>query len=75
MRLNGSRYPVVVALGLLPLVLLGGMCGCDSTVADGSQVEEVQVSAEQKAEIRAQRERQKLERQKNALKKNKKARG
>lgn len=75
MRFHCSRYMVVVALGLMSMALLGSMSGCDSTVADGSQVEEIQVSAEQKAEIKAQRERQRLERQKNALKKNKKARG
>jgi len=73
-RILGSRFLVVVALGLLPMSL-GGLSGCDSKPADGSLVESQQVDADQIAEIKAQRARQKLERQKNFSKKGKMARG
>ncbi len=63
MRILCSRFLVVVAFGLLP-ICLGGLSGCDSKPADGTLVEQAQIDAEQKAEVKAQYQKQMLERQK-----------
>jgi hypothetical protein len=59
-RILGSRFFAVVAFGLLP-ICLGGVSGCDWKPADGALVEEANISAEQRAEVKAQYQKQRLE--------------
>ena len=73
MRILCSRFLVVVAFGLLP-ICLGGLSGCGSKPADGMLAEIPQISAEQKAEVKAQYKKQMLERQSKSSKKGKTAR-
>jgi hypothetical protein len=72
-RILCSRFLVVVAFGLLALCL-GGVSGCGSKPADGMLEEPSHVSAEQKAEVQAQYQKQMLERQSKYSKKGKTAR-
>ena len=74
MRILCSRFLVVVAFGLLP-ICLGSLSGCDSKPADGTVVEPPQIDADQKAEVKAQYQKQMLERQSKSSKKGKTARG
>ena len=73
MRILCSRFLVVVAFGLLP-ICLGGVSGCDGKPADGTVVEQAQIDADQKTEVKAQYQKQMLERQSKSSKKGKTAR-
>ena len=73
MRILCSRFLVVVALGLLP-ISLGGVSGCDGKPADGTVVEHAQIDADQKTEVKAQYQKQMLERQSKFSKQGKTAR-
>jgi hypothetical protein len=72
-RILCSRFLLVVAFGLLP-ICLGGLSGCDSKPADGSLVEAPQIDADQKAEVKAQYQKQMLEMKTKFSKKGKSAR-
>ncbi len=70
MRILCLRFSgVVFALGLLP-ICLSGLSGCGKP-ADGMLEETVQVSDEQKAEVKAQYQKQMLERRSKNSKKGK----
>jgi hypothetical protein len=56
-RILCSRFSVTVAFGLLS-ICVGGLSGCDSKPADGTLVEAPQIDADQKAEVKAQYQRQ-----------------
>jgi len=71
-RILCSRFSVVVAIGLLP-ICLSGLSGCGKP-ADGMLEETPQISEEQKAEVKAQYQKQMLERQSKSSKKGKTAR-
>jgi hypothetical protein len=71
-RIVCSRLLLVVALGLLPMCL-GGLSGCDSKPADGTLVETPQITADQKAEVKAQYQKQ-LQRHGNSSTKGKTSR-
>ena len=73
MRILCSRFLVMVAFGLLS-ICVGGLSGCDSKPADGSLVETSQIDADQKAEVKAQYQKQMLERQSKSTKKGRAAR-
>ena len=66
MRFLRTRFLELVAFGLLP-ICVGGLSGCDSKRAEGELAEEPQIDAEQKADVKAQYEKQRLERKKKAL--------
>ena len=70
MRILCSRFLVVVAFGLLP-ICLGGLSGCDSKPADGMLEEPPHIDADQQAEVKAQYQKQRLERQSKSSKKGK----
>jgi hypothetical protein len=72
-RILRSRFLMLVAFGLLP-ICLGGLSGCDSKPADGTLAEEAQVDAGQKAEVRAQYQRQRSERKSTSSNKGRSAR-
>ena len=72
MRIRCSRLLLGVALGLLPMSL-GGLSGCDSKPADGTLVETPQITADQRAEVKAQYQKQLL-RHGNSLSKGKTSR-
>ena len=73
MRKLCSRFWVVVAFGLLP-ICLGDLSGCDSKPADGTLVEPAQIDADQQAEVKAQYQKQMLERQSKSSTKGKSGR-
>ena len=73
MRILRSRFLVVVVFGLLAMYL-GGLSGCDSKPADGTLVEPAQIDADQQAEVKAQYQKQMLERQNKSSKKGKSGR-
>jgi hypothetical protein len=62
-----------VALGLLP-IWLGGLSGCDGKPADGTLVESAQIDASQQAEVKAQYQKQMLERKNKSSTKGKSGR-
>jgi hypothetical protein len=71
-RIICSRFLMVVALGLLPIGLVG-LSGCDSKPADG-MLEEPHIDADQKAEVKAEYQKRRLEqRQSKSSKKGKTA--
>ncbi len=72
MRILCSRLSVVVAFGLLP-ICLSGLSGCGKP-ADGMLEETPQISDEQHAEVKAQYQKQMLERRSKSSKKGKTAR-
>jgi hypothetical protein len=59
-RILCSRFLVVVAFGLLSMGL-GGLCGCGADKSDGL-AEEAQIDPDQKAEVKSQYQKQRLER-------------
>jgi hypothetical protein len=71
-RIICSRFLVVVAFGLLS-ICLGGLSGCGSEKADG-MIEEQQIDADQKTEVKAQYQKQMLDRQSKFAKKGKASR-
>jgi hypothetical protein len=72
-RVLRSRFRALVAFGLLP-ICVGGLSGCDSRPADGELVEPAQIDAQQKADVKAQYQRQMLERKNKSSTKGKPAR-
>ena len=72
MRILCSRFLVVVAFGLMP-ICVGGLSGCGKP-ADGMIEETPQISEEQKAEVKAQYQKRRLEAQSKAAKTGKTAR-
>jgi hypothetical protein len=72
-RILCSRLPVVVASGFLALCL-GGVSGCGADKSD-AMLEEPQIDADQKAEVKAQYQKQLLDRQSKFAKKGKASRG
>ena len=68
MRILCSRFLVVVAFGLLP-ICLGGLSGCGSKGADGTLVEAPHIDTKQIDEVKAQYQRQRLERRAKSSKK------
>lgn len=74
MRVLRTRWFALVACGLLP-VCLGGMGGCSSRPADGDVVEQPEIDAKQKTDVRDQYQKQRLERKKKAATTGKGARG
>jgi hypothetical protein len=72
-RILCSRLWMVVAFGLLP-ICLGGLSGCDSKPADGMLAEAPNISAEQRAEVKAGYQKQRLERQSKSSQKGQVAR-
>ncbi len=73
MRVLRTRLWAPVAFGLLP-ICVGGLSGCDSRPADGELVESAQIDAQQKTDVKAQYQRQMLERKKKSLTKGRPAR-
>ena len=74
MRILCSRcFVVVVAWGLLP-ICLGGLSGCGSKPADGTLVEPPKIDADQKAEVKAEYQKRRLELQSKSSTKSKIAR-
>ena len=73
MRILCSRFFTVVAFGLLP-ICLGGLSGCGSKPADGTVVEQAQIDPDQQTEVKAQYQKQMLERQSKSSKKGKSGR-
>ena len=73
MRILRTRFFALVAFGLLP-TCLGGLSGCDSKPADGELVEPAHVDAQQIADVKAQYEKQRLERKNKSLTKGRTAR-
>jgi hypothetical protein len=65
-RVLRTRFYALLAFGLLP-ICVGGLSGCDSRPADGELVEQPQIDAQQKADVKAQYEKQRLERKKKSL--------
>jgi hypothetical protein len=60
-RVLCTRFFALLALGLLP-ICVAGLSGCDSKPADGELVEQPDIDAQQKADVKAQYEKQRLER-------------
>ena len=73
MRVLRTRLLALVAFGLLP-ICMGGLSGCGSKPADGELVESAQIDAQQKTDVKAQYERQRLERKAKSLTKGRPAR-
>ena len=73
MRVLRTGFWALVAYGLLP-ICVGGLSGCDSKPADGELVEQPQIDAQQKADVKAQYQNQRLERKKKSLNTGKPAR-
>ena len=72
MRILCSCFMVVVAFGLLSTCVVS-LSGCDSKPADGTLVETPQIDADQKAEVKAQYQKQ-LQRHGNSSTKGKASR-
>jgi len=72
-RILYSRFLLLIAFGLLSICLVG-LSGCDSKSADGTVVEQVQIDADQQAEVKAQYQKRMLERQSKSSKKGKSGR-
>jgi hypothetical protein len=72
-RVFRTRLLALVAFGLLPIGV-GGLSGCGSKLADGELSEEPDITAEQKSEVKAQYQKQMLERKNKSSKKGKTAR-
>jgi hypothetical protein len=60
-RVLYTRFFALVAFGLVP-ICLGGLSGCDFKPADGVLAEPPDIDAEQKAEVKAQYQKQRSER-------------
>jgi hypothetical protein len=73
-RVLRTRFLALVAFALLP-ICVGGLSGCDSRVGDGELVEEQQVEAQQKEDVKAQYQKQRLERKKKSSNTGKPVRG
>ena len=73
MRVLRTRLWALVAFGLLP-ICVGGLSGCDSKPADGELAEPAQVDAQQITDVKAQYERQRLEKKNKSLTKARTAR-
>ena len=73
MRVLRTHFWALVAFGLLPIGV-GGLSGCDSKPADGELVEPAHVDEKQVADVKAQYERQRLERKNKSLTKGRPAR-
>jgi hypothetical protein len=73
-RFHRTRFWALVASGLLPIGV-GGLSGCDSRPADGELVEAAQIDAQQKTDVKAQYQRQMLERKAKSQIKGSPARG
>jgi hypothetical protein len=71
-RVLRTRFFALLAFGLLP-ICVGGLSGCDSKPADGELVEEQHVDAQQKADVKAQYQKQRLERKNKSSTKGKPA--
>jgi len=72
-RILCSRFKMIVALGFLS-IYLGSLSGCGSKPEDGTVVEQAQIDPEQHAEVKAQYQKQMLERQSKSSKQGKSGR-
>jgi hypothetical protein len=64
-RVLRTRFLALVAFGLLP-IYVGGLSGCDSKPADGELVEQPDIDAQQKTDVKDQYLKQRLERKNKA---------
>jgi len=73
-RVLRTRFGALVSFALLS-ICVGGLSGCDSRPADGELVEAAQIDAQQKTDVKAQYEKQRLERKKKSQTTGRSARG